>query len=336
MIRFFRSQRTFVLQQTFTLRSCRVSLTKFCPSLDPASSGFPPVVRHTSPPTCEPLLVSKELQTTTTNPKEVNAALAKPQDHKPAPQTAPSEVSWMSLAKEKTKSLQQLFTSRFPRDFSGMQAAARPQPQVQTSKEPETTTGSQIHTQMVKIQQSTTPVHAADQPSNDAVRPPLMAVQQKAPGTSSAQTNSSREIQSWKQTSEPQSHPNTTSPASQPASVQTDQPTTQPPGSSAQGNATQSLAQFYLSLSQQQTDRSLHPVLKSSASSPAPVSTSSSAAAPPSASALGRTEGEKEGTSAPGRQAGRTGSVSQRTAFLERRAEWTTPPVTKGVCGTSL
>ncbi|XP_030641947.1 uncharacterized protein KIAA1211-like [Chanos chanos] len=41
------------------------------------------------------------------------------------PQDSTSEVSWMSVAREKTKSLQQLFTSRLP-EFTGLQMATRP------------------------------------------------------------------------------------------------------------------------------------------------------------------------------------------------------------------
>lgn len=270
----------------------------------------------------------------------------------------------MSLAMEKTRSLQQLFTSRFPRDFTGVQTAARPQAQAQTTNQTEVPTGAQIQTQTVKIQQSATPLEAANQSSTDAVKaetvqsrnqaqtvkPSLMAVQQK---TSMA---SSRESQTSKQTNEPQSHPNTTQSASQSASVQTNAQTTQSPLHSsthtetssqfAQGSVT--LAQSYLSSGRQQqppwSNRGLHTAnqLKSTTSLPlTSVSTTSSAAAPPPVSAMGRGEREdtvqeREGASLSGRRAVWAGSVSEKAAFLEKRAEWTTPPGTKGVCGTSL
>uniref|UniRef100_UPI003AAD190B uncharacterized protein cracdla n=1 Tax=Centroberyx gerrardi TaxID=166262 RepID=UPI003AAD190B len=74
-----------------------------------------------------------EAQTISSNPEEVEIALSAPQEPQTAPQSAPqsasSEVSWMSLAIEKTRSLQQLFSSRLPRDFTSMQTAARPQTQ---------------------------------------------------------------------------------------------------------------------------------------------------------------------------------------------------------------
>ncbi|XP_071395341.1 CRACD-like protein [Centroberyx affinis] len=74
-----------------------------------------------------------EAQTISSNPEELETALSAPQEPQTAPQSAPqsasSEVSWMSLAIEKTRSLQQLFSSRLPRDFTSMQTAARPQAQ---------------------------------------------------------------------------------------------------------------------------------------------------------------------------------------------------------------
>lgn len=268
----------------------------------------------------------------------------------------------MSLAMEKTRSLQQLFTNRFPRDFTGVQTAARAQAQAQTTNQTETPTGAQIQTQTVKVQQSATPLEAANRPSTDAVKaepvqsrsqtqtvkPSLMAVQQKT------STTSSTEPQTSKQTNEPQSHPNTTQSASQSASVHTNAQTTQSPLDSstqtetssqfAQGSVT--LAQSYLSSGQQQppwSNRGLHTAsqLKSTTSALTSVSTTSPAAAPPPASALGRGEREaavqeREGASLSGRRAVWAGSVSEKAAFLEKRAEWTTPPGTKGVCGTSL
>lgn len=295
-----------------------------------------------------------ELQTTCSNLKEAETAHAAPQEHQPAPQTAPSEVSWMSLAMEKTRSLQQLFTSRFPRDFTGVQTAARPQAQVQTTNQTETVTGAQTQT-------STTSLEAANQPSTDAgkaeavqSRSQAQVVKPKTSTTSPVRSNTSREAHTSKQTNEPQSHPNTTQSAAQSASVQTHPRTTQSPLHSsvqtetssqfAQGTVTHSLAQFYLSSGQQQppwSNRGLQPANKSTTSAPSTVSTTSSATASPPVSALGRGEREatvqeKEGASLSGRRAVWTGSVIEKAAFLEKQAEGTTPPGTKGVCGISL
>lgn len=269
----------------------------------------------------------------------------------------------MSLAMEKTRSLQQLFTSRFPRDFTGAQTAARPQAQMQTTNQRETLSGAQT----VKTQHCTTPLEAATQPSTDAVKaetlqsrsqaqpvkPSLVAVQQKTSTTSPVQSNTLRDPQTSKQTNEPQSHPNTAQFVSESVShpaIQTNPLTTQSPLHSstqtetssqfAQGSVTQS----YLSSGQQQppwSNRSLHPAnqLKTTTTALPSVSTTSSATAPPPASSLGRGEREatvlqeKEGASLSGRRA--VWSVGEK-AFLEKRAEWTTPSGTKGVCGISL
>ncbi|KAF1382734.1 hypothetical protein PFLUV_G00146840 [Perca fluviatilis] len=315
---------------------------------DPTPLGFSLSVKHNPPSTSSPHAMATEVQTTSSNLREVETSITAPQEPQAAPQTSSSEVSWMSLAMEKTKSLQHLFTSRLPRDFTGVQTAARPQVQM------ETPTGAQVQTQTVKIQQSTTSTEAASQPSTDAlkaetvqsrsqaqtVKPSLIAVQQKTPPV---QSNTSREPQTLKQTSEPQSASHS---ASHPA-VQTNPWTTQSPLHSstqtetssqfAQGSVTQSLAQSYLSSGQQQlpwSNRGLHPSnqLKSTTS----VSTTSSATAPLPVAAFGRGEREatveeKEGASQSVRQAGWAGSVSEKAAFLEKQAEWTTPFGTKGV-----
>ncbi|XP_068561104.1 CRACD-like protein isoform X1 [Cebidichthys violaceus] len=304
-------------------------------SKDPTPSGFSLPVKPNPLPTDNPHTTATEVKTISSSLKEVEPSVQEPQ---PAPQTASSEVSWMSLAMLKTRSLQQLFTSRFPRDLTGAQTAARPQAQVQA----EAPTGAQAQT--VKLQQSTTPIEAANQPSTDAgkaetvqsrsqaqaVKPLLMAAQQKTPPL---QSSTSREPQTLKQTGEPQS-------ASHPA-VQTNPWTTQSPSHSSTQTETssQSLAQFYLSSGQQQppwSSRGVHTAnkLKSTNS----ISTTSSASSPPPVSALGRgkreaTLQEKEGAPLSARRAVWAGSVGvgEMTSFLEKRAEWTTPPGTKGM-----
>lgn len=309
----------------------RQEIRDFRPT-DPTPSGFSLPVKHNPPSTGDPPIMATEVQTTS-NLKEPEVAA--PQQPQPAPQTAPSEVSWMSLAMEKTRSLQQLFTSRFPRDFTGAQTAARPQAQVQT----ETQIGAQ--TQTIKTQQTATSLEAANQPSTDktesvqsrsqaqTVKP--SAVPQK---TSPVQLNTSREAQTLKQTSEhqPPWTAHTPSHSSAPTESQV-----------AQGSITQSLAQSYLSSGQQQqppwSNRGLHPAnqLKSTTlASTTSASTTSTAAAHPLVPALGRGEREaavqeKEGASQPGKRPHWVGSVSEKAAFLEKRAEWTTPPGTKGV-----
>ncbi|XP_050928027.1 LOW QUALITY PROTEIN: CRACD-like protein [Lates calcarifer] len=303
---------------------------------DPTPSSFSLPVKSNLPSKDDPHIIPAEVQATSSDTREVETALTAAREPQPAPQTASSEVSWMSLAMEKTRSLQQLFTSRFPRDFTGVQNTARPQPQGQPTNRTETQISAQTPAQTVKIQQSTAPVQAANQPSTDTVKaetvqsriqaqtvkPSVMSVQQKTPTASTGLPNTTREAQTSKQTSESQSHPNTSQSASQCPS--------HPP------------VQSYLSTGQhtapQQppwSNQGLHPTtnqLKPTAS----VSTTSSATAPPPTSASGRGEREanvqeKDGTSLSGRRAVWTGSVSERAAFLEKRAEWTSPSGTKGV-----
>ncbi|XP_038576775.1 CRACD-like protein isoform X1 [Micropterus salmoides] len=335
--------------------SCTPSTSADVQLTDPTPCGLSLPVKNNPPSTGDPHIMPTEVQTNSSKPKEVETSLAAPQEPKSDPQTSSSEVSWMSLAMEKTRSLQQLFTSRFPRDFTGGQTAARPQ--AQTTNQTDATTGEQTQTQTVKVQQSATPLEAANQPSTDAAKaetvpsrsqaqtfkPSLMGVQQKMSMASPVQSNTSREAQTSKESNEPQSIPNT----AQSTSVQTNARTIQSPMHSypqteissqfAQGSVTQSLAQSYLSSGQQQppwSNRGLHPTnqLKSTTS----VSSPSSATAPPPVSALGRGEREaimqeKEGASLSGRRAVWAGSISEKAAFLEKRAEWTAPPGTKGV-----
>lgn len=304
-----------------------------------------------------------EVQTTSSNPRQVETSIEAPQEPQPAPQTVSSEVSWMTLAMEKTRSLQQLFTSRFPRDFTAVQTTVR-QAQVQTMNQTDTHNRAQMLTQTLKIQPSTTPVQTANQPSTDAVKaetvqstsqtqsvkPSQMALEQKTSTTSTGL--SSREPQMSKQVNESQSEPQS---VCHPP-VHTNPLTTKSPLRSfiqtetsshfAQGSATQPLAQSCLSSGQHDTlqqppwsNRSFHRTnqLKSTTS----VSTTSSATVPSPVPTLEKGERqanmqEKEGSSLPGRRPVWGGSVSERAAFMEKQAESANPQGTKGVCGTSL
>uniref|UniRef100_A0A096LXK3 DUF4592 domain-containing protein n=1 Tax=Poecilia formosa TaxID=48698 RepID=A0A096LXK3_POEFO len=81
----------------------------------------------------------------------------------PSPQASSSDVSWVSLAMEKTRSLQHLLTRRFQRDFTGTQTGARPKSQE------ETITGPQVQNQTVKTQQST-PQLSSDKIKEESVQ----------------------------------------------------------------------------------------------------------------------------------------------------------------------
>lgn len=227
--------------------------------------------------------------------------------------------------------------------------------------------------QTLKMEQSTTPVQTANQPSNDTVKaataqsrsqaqtvkPSLMSVQQKTSTAPTGLSNTSREAQTSKQINQSQSHLSTTQspswcpsdPPSRTSPWSTQSPvcsSTQKETSSqfAQGSANKCLAQSYLSSGQHATpqqppwsNQGLHPINQLKPATL--VSTTSSAPAPPPVSASGRGEREanvqeKDSPSLSGRRAVWAGSVSGKAAFLEKRGECTTPPGPKGVCGTSL
>lgn len=315
---------------------------------DPTPSGLSPPVKHSALFTIDPPIMPADFQMTTSDPKEAETA---PQEPQPAPQTATSEVSWMSLAMEKTRSLQQLFTSRFPRDFTGMQTAARPQAQAQQTNQTETVTGTQVQT--VKIQQSATHLEAANQPSADTVKAEAVLSRSQAQTVKSPPVTVQQKVSVMTSVTskEPQKQPNQDQPntaQSPPVSHPTIQAipwiTPSPVHVPSQTDATnqfaqgttQSLAQSYLSSGQQQpswSNRGPAIQLKSTNVTLTPVV--SSAAAPPSVPTLEREEGEaagkKEGPSLSVRRAVWSGSVSDRAMFLEKRAEWTTPPGPKGV-----
>ncbi|KAM9342279.1 uncharacterized protein cracdla [Pholidichthys leucotaenia] len=321
-------------------------------STPPVISGEPGPTDPT-PITCnasstdDPHLTSKKVHMTSENPKEAETVSKQPQ---PAPQRTSSEVSWMALAMEKTRSLQQLFTSKFPRDLTGSvqtnaQSTRRPQAQVQQT---ETTTGTQTQTLAVRMQQCAAQWQCANQPetvqsTSTSQAPTLVNVTPKA---SPAHSNASKETQPSKKT-EDHTKPNVTQSVSHPAShlvTETITRTTKSPSPSslqaqsisqvAQGSSTQSLAQSYLSSNRQDPSRT-NRGLKPTTSAQIPVSAASSDTVPPSGSAQGKGEGDataqKDNLPFSTRRAIRTGSVSEKAAFLEKRAEWTTPPVPKGV-----
>lgn len=296
-------------------------------------------VNNIAPLTCEPHIRPTEIQTISSNAKEAEAALAAPQEQQPAPKTAPPESSWMSLAMEKTRSFQQLFTGRFSRDLAGVQGAARPQAQGQAMSQTETKTGAEKSPE------------AASQPSTDAGKAEAapsrgQAQTVKLKTTFPAQSHTSRDLCTSKPTSEPQS-------ASQSATAPTQMQTAQPPLPSsaqterssqlAQGSVSQSLAQFYLSSGQQQPswNHRPQPTNKSATSAPPTVSATSSTTAPPPipVSTQGEREAtvqKREGVPASGRRPAWTGIVSEKAAFLERQTGRTSPTGSKGVCNCTI
>lgn len=222
----------------------------------------------------------------------------------------------MSLAMEKTRSLQQLFTSRFPRDFTSMQTAARPQPQAPPADPTETAA------QAVKMQEGVKHLEDANQPSAEAALSRSQAQTVKAaPVTPVAFKERHRE-----EPNADQSHP-LFSP--QPTSWMTSSPSPVPvqPQPTSPFTPQSPLVQSQLPPGQQ-------PAWSSRAPSIQPRS-GASPASPPSVNASGREEeeaaGRKEAPSLSVRRAVWSGSVSDRAVFLEKRAEWSPSPGPKEV-----
>ncbi|XP_037542478.1 mucin-5AC [Nematolebias whitei] len=298
---------------------------------DPAPSGVALPVKHNTLLTDGPPTTTTKVQTTPSNNKEAETTPQQPQSP-----TSSSEVSWMSLAMEKTKSLQQLFTSRFPRDFTGLQTAARPQAQAQPKTQTETKTMTETMTgpqmQTVKVQQGSI------QPSADTMKEELVQASSqeqivKPSAVAMQQKLILIESQSSKQPNEGQFQSNTSQTASQTAqsvswttqsllrshsqTATTSQPSQ---GSTPQSFAPSSSGQHQPSWS----NRGFQPAtqIKSSAQ----TSESPETPVPSSDSSL-----NKESPSLFPRRTIWTGSVADRAAFLEKRTEWTAPPSFKGV-----
>lgn len=282
------------------------------------SPGSSFLLRNNLRGTSDPHVTPTEIQATSSNPKQL------PQEPQPTSQTASSEVSWMSLAVEKTKSLQQLFTSRFPRDLTAMQTAARPQAQT------EALNAAQEQTQAVKSMAS---VQTANRPSADtkktetlqstsptqSVKPAQMAAQQRT------STSTGRESQTQSASHQPlqTSLRSTQSPLH--SSKQTE-----PSSTFVQGCAPQLLAQSGLSSGQHDAQQ-ISPWGSRSLQRTNQLKPTTPVSTVPATTASSPVEKQEKDSSLSRRRAVWGGSVGEKAAFLEKQA-----PGTKGVCGTSL
>ncbi|XP_034042726.1 LOW QUALITY PROTEIN: acrosomal protein KIAA1210 [Thalassophryne amazonica] len=322
------------------------------------SSGLSVPVKHKAPPIGDPCTIA-EMQEPSTSPKEMGNT---PQEPQSAPKTVSSEVSWMNLAMEKTRSLQQLFTSRFPRE-----TAYRPQMQSQlpsqeqseshsqTAMQPEVPAGTQRQMWTVKTPKKCFNSACPNAFTTNAVKPSITQsrsleqsvkppVQQKTSVTSNSQSSTSGQTQV---ANDPPVSPSTSQSMLQPLShtkIQTAQSaqteTVSPP---AHGPGTQSLTEPQPPSDQQATpqqppwcNRGLHLAsqLKSTTSTLSSTSTVTSASAQSPVSGLENEDRaaamqEQEGRSLSVRRTVWAGSRDEELLFLERRAEWITPPVTK-------
>lgn len=229
----------------------------------------------------------------------------------------------MSLALEKTRSLQQLFVGRFPRDLTGVQA--RPRAHVHVMNQTEAPAVGQLQTGFTSHDATNHPSMEASKAETQQSRSPAQTVKPKMSPPSAADQQTS------KNTAQPASvwaYPHTA-----PSPLSSVQAETSP--QSAQMSVAQSLGKFYLSSCQQQQ----HPsptwsnrgqvASKCTTSAPSTVSASSPVTDSPRVSASVRGEREelteeKVSASVSRRQAIRLESVSMKAAFLEKQAHWTT------------
>ncbi|XP_037095550.1 capping protein inhibiting regulator of actin dynamics [Syngnathus acus] len=238
-----------------------------------------------------------------TLPTDVQStSLNQSQELQSTPQTSSPEVSWMSLAMEKTRSLQQLFARRFPKDCS----STAPQIPEQTANSAEMLNEK---SQSVRLQEWEKPAH--DGGGGGRVV------------TEHGESFQKTTVNTWKEPEAPQSHVNTSQPALQRtvwtkcgspsrSAAQSDTPSQFGTGTTV----AQSRAQSYQTSDPLPwSQRGLQPT----AQQPKYVDQGKC------------TMQEKESPSLLGNRSSLAGSVSGRAAFLERQAEWCCPPLTKGV-----
>ncbi|RVE58263.1 hypothetical protein OJAV_G00207430 [Oryzias javanicus] len=326
---------------------------------DPAPSGVSFQIKHNIPPT-DNLDSAKSVQTSSSGVKE-----AEPQ---PGPQTS-SEVSWISLAMEKTRTIQQLFTSRLSRD-----SGAQPQPTAQSetmsgqqnltvsssANQPtadkkaagevsssrflkDVQTVDQTEIRIVPETQSETllcqqhPSQTPNQSLSDTVREetletsvkPSMVVKQQKI-TSPALAHPSRESHLFKQTKEDQINTSLhTSQSASPSALPDNPWVTLSPLRSAPQAIISSHPEPPGQMSVQQQQQ----IPWSTPLKSTTAAQTLTSAVPPADSESGEKEAPmwKEMPSLSVRRAVWTGSASDRAVFLEKRAAWTTTPVIKGV-----
>ncbi|KAJ0005504.1 hypothetical protein NQD34_015398 [Periophthalmus magnuspinnatus] len=273
--------------------------TKYDVSTAPSAPSVP--TKQTAPAPVNTPLVCAEAQ-----PSQAKGFPQAPQG--PQPQASSTEVSWMSMAMEKTRNLQNLFTSKFPKDLTGGQTAVCSHKiQVQTSNL------AQTDTQRLDAKSTNQPLSNVSATEAVEHKPPAQTVKPLLP-TTTAQQNSSASPFIESQISKPT--------VSQPVSTEA---------------VTHSVAQGNIWTSQSPL-RSVRQVESTSQGSPSsPHSTSqpplwstrslrstgltvtqdTTANTKTSTAPLEETEGQSVWGA----------SVSKKAAFLEKRAEWTSSPV---------
>ncbi|XP_015253656.1 PREDICTED: uncharacterized protein KIAA1211-like homolog [Cyprinodon variegatus] len=303
-------------------------------SSDQAAFSVTLPARHNTSFEESPQTTPTEVQPTSSNQRETEPA---PLEPRPSPQTSSPETSWISLAMQKTRSFQHLFTSRFQRDFTAAPTTVCPKNQEETTPH--------MQSQAVKIQQNTTqlPLDPMKDESvqsgcqEQAAKPLTRGGSKKLTLISQFESYSSKDSSMCPQISQGQTQPQ--------SDAQTSPRTTQSPSRSSpqmglsspftRGNAPHS----YLSSVQQETswsNRVLQPVVTQhkpihSALESEPAVTS--AAAPTLDSALERREREgsvlKESPSLVSKRVLWTGSGVDRALFQEKRGDCSMSPLLK-------
>ncbi|XP_077436869.1 uncharacterized protein cracdla [Vanacampus margaritifer] len=237
-------------------------------------------------------------------PTEVQTTfLNLPQELQSTPPTASPEVSWVSLAMEKTRSLHQLFARRFPKEFT----SSTPQTPAQAPNPGEVLNGKY---QTERLQECEKSVRDGGKGETEHNKPFQKTT-----------------VNTWKEPEPPQSPVNKSQP-----DLQTNVWTTQSPSRSAPRSenpsqfgagttVTQSLAQSCQTSDQHPppwSHRGLHPTTHQPKSAP-PVDEGK------------WTVPQKESPSLLGKRSVWSGSVSKKAAFLERQAECCSPSATKGL-----
>lgn len=274
--------------------ACTTEETK--PDVSPAPPAASVPTKQTPFPPVNPPLGSAEAQ-----PSQEKGVPPAPQG--PQLNATSTEVSWMSMAMEKTKSLHNLFTSKFPRDLTGGQTAA-------CSQKTQGQALNQADTQTQDVKSANQTITDTTKTEAQQHKSPAQTVKQSLPATTAQQ--SAPKASAFK---EAQTKPT----VSQPIPTVTQ--------SSSQGN-------IWTSQSPLRSVRQVESIHSSPHSTPQqpPWSTRSLKSTgfvvtPSSQDTVSECSTSAANVEETEEQVVWSRSVSKRAAFLEKRSEGTSPPV---------
>lgn len=224
----------------------------------------------------------------------------------PQPHATSTEVSWMSMAMEKTKSLQNLFTNKFPRDLTGGQTATHLQ-----KTQGQTFNRAHPDTQTHYAKSSNQPLTDAAKTEVQQYKTPAQTIKQ-SPSSNTAQQNTLK-ASLFKEAQIKPTLPTSSESVTQ-SVTQGNMWTTQSPLRSVRQVENASLSSPHNTSRQPPwSTRSL----KSTSQAVTPSSQDNTAECTVSAANMEETDEQPVW--------GR--SVGKKAAFLEKRAEWTSAPV---------